>query len=183
MQTPSAETGAIHRGNSMSTSFRVTGLSPAPFRNLFALSDDELERRHARRMIADAKPGYPDRVGLRDVEVGEAVILVNYQHLRDDGPYRSSHAIFVAERTQEPFDAIDRIPDVLRVRMLSLRAFDTDGLMLDADLVDGRYVEMLIKRLFADPAVAFIHVHYAKRGCYACRVDRVTARADDRFAF
>jgi Protein of unknown function (DUF1203) len=167
----------------MSQSFRLTGLSAAPFRNLFALSDDELGRRQARRMIADAKPGYPDRVSMRDVEVGESVILVNYNHLRDDGPYRSSHAIFVAENARETFDAIDLVPDVLRVRMLSLRAFDTDGMMLDADLVDGRYAEMLIERLFENPAVSFIHVHYAKRGCYACRVDRVIAHPGDQFAF
>jgi hypothetical protein len=156
----------------MSQSFRITGLSATPFRHLFALSDDELERHHARRMVADAKPGYPDRIGMRDVEVGEPVILVNYNHLPEDGPYRSSHAVFVAEQSQETFDATDRIPDVLRSRMLSLRAFDAAGMMLDADLVDGHDVEAPIARLFGNPAVEFIHVHYAKRGCYACRVDR-----------
>ena len=164
---------------STSASFRITGLSATPFRHLFALSDEALERQHARRIVADAKPGYPDRIGLRDVEVGESVILVNYNHLPDDGPYRSSHAVFVAETDQDPFDAVDRIPQVLRSRMLSLRAFDAAGMMLDADLVDGGDVETLIARLFTDPAVGFIHVHYAMRGCYACRIDR----ADRHVAF
>jgi hypothetical protein len=123
-------------------------------------------------VVADTKPGYPDRIGLRDVEIGEAVILVNYNHLPDEGPYRSSHAVFVAERCGETFDAVDRVPDVLRPRVLSLRAFDADGMMVDADLVDGADVESLIARLFVDSAVAYIHAHYAKRGCYACRIDR-----------
>ena len=156
----------------MSPSFRVIGLLAAPFRHLFALSDAELERQNARRVIADAKPGYPDRIGMRDVEVGESVILVNYNHLPEEGPYRSSHAVFVAERSDVPYDAVDRIPDVLRPRMLSLRAFDADDMMVDADLVDGRDIEALIARLFADPSVAYIHAHYAKRGCYACRIER-----------
>jgi hypothetical protein len=45
--------------------------------------------------------------------------------------------------------------------------------MVDADLVDGREIEGLIGRLFGDPRVAYLHAHYAKRGCYAARIDRV----------
>jgi hypothetical protein len=30
----------------------------------------------------------------------------------------------------------------------------------------------LIARLFADPRVAYIHAHNAKRGCYAARIER-----------
>jgi hypothetical protein len=29
-----------------------------------------------------------------------------------------------------------------------------------------------IERLFANPEAAYIHAHYAKRGCYAARIDR-----------
>jgi hypothetical protein len=44
--------------------------------------------------------------------------------------------------------------------------------MIDADLVDGREVEVLIDRLLSSPEVAYIQVHYAKRGCYAARIER-----------
>jgi hypothetical protein len=30
-----------------------------------------------------------------------------------------------------------------------------------------------VERLFANPRSAYIHVHYARRGCYAARVDRL----------
>jgi hypothetical protein len=30
----------------------------------------------------------------------------------------------------------------------------------------------VIARFFQDPAVAFLHMHFAKPGCYACRIDR-----------
>ena len=36
-----------------------------------------------------------------------------------------------------------------------------------------RFIEKLIDQMFANPAVAFLHVHNAKWGCYAARVDRV----------
>jgi hypothetical protein len=152
--------------------FRITGLSPEPFRPLFGLSDHDLAARGARRYIADARPGYPDRIELRDAEPGEAVILVNHEHQGADTPYRSRHAIFVLEGALAAYDRIDEIPEVLRPRTISMRAFDAAHMMIDADLVEGGEVESLIERLLADPKSAYLHAHYAKRGCYAARIDR-----------
>ena len=154
-------------------SFRITGLSPEPFRHLFGLPDAELRHLGARRYVVDAKPGFPDRIEVRDAEPGETVLLVNHTHQPADNPYRASHAIFVREGAQTPYDAVDEIPEVMRLRLLSLRAFDRDDLMIDADVIDGAEVERLIGRLFDDPRVAYIHAHYAKRGCFAARIDRV----------
>jgi hypothetical protein len=153
-------------------SFRVLGLSPAPFLPLFGLDDAALAALGASRVIADAKPGYPDRIELREAEAGEAVILVNFEHQPAATPYRSRHAVFVLEGAREAYDRVAEIPEVMRPRMLSLRAFDAGDMMLDADLVDGRDVEAAIERLFEDPAVAYLHAHYAKRGCYAARIVR-----------
>lgn len=152
--------------------FRITGLDPAPFRHLYGLSDAELAKHGAKRYVVDAKPGYPDRVGVRDLEPGETAILVNYAHQPADTPYRASHAIFVREGAETAYDALDEIPEVLRLRPLSLRAFGSDHMMLDADLVDGRDAAVAIGRLLANPEVHYIQAHYAKRGCYAARIDR-----------
>lgn len=152
--------------------FRITGLSPEPFRHLFGLSDTELAAHGAQRCIANATPGFPDRVEMRDARPGESLILTNHVHQPAATPYRSAHAIFVREGADAPYDRVNEVPDVLRVRMLSLRAFDTGHMMVDADLVDGREVEALIARLLADPRTAYIHAHYAKRGCYAGLIAR-----------
>ena len=153
-------------------SFRITGLSPQPFRHLFGLSDEELAKHGAKRYVADTKPGYPDRIEVRDAEPGEKLILLNYIHQPANNPYRASHAIFVREGAETAFDRTNEIPDALRSRQISLRAFDADDLMVDADLVDGREIESVIERFFADPHIAYIQAHYAKRGCYAARIDR-----------
>jgi hypothetical protein len=152
--------------------FRITGLSPEPFRHLFGLPDGQLAAHGAVRFVADAKPGLPDRVELRDAEPGESVLLVNYTHQPAANPYRASHAIFVLEGAKTAYDRVDEIPEVMRERIISLRAFDKDDLMIDADIADGMEVKALIARLFADARVAYLHAHYAKRGCYAARVDR-----------
>jgi hypothetical protein len=155
------------------TTFRITGLPAAPFTDLFGLPDDELAARGAKRYVADAKPGFPDRIELRDLEVGERAILLNYVHQDAATPYRASHAIFVREGASQSYDRVNEVPDVLRRRTLSLRAFDAAGMMLDADLVEGTQLEDAIARMFGDSNVAYIQAHYAKPGCFAARIDRV----------
>jgi hypothetical protein len=168
----SADEGAIRTIEEFSMTYRIKGLSPEPFRHLFGLSDEELTAQGAKRYVVDKKPGYPDRVEVRDLEPGETAILLNYVHQPANTPYRASHAIFVREGATEQFDAVNTIPEVLAVRPLSLRAFDTDHLMVDADVVDGSEAETLIERFFKNPAVEYIQAHYAKRGCYAARIER-----------
>ncbi|HLZ67255.1 MAG TPA: DUF1203 domain-containing protein [Aliidongia sp.] len=153
--------------------FRIIGLSPEPFRHLFGLSDEELARHGARRCTVDEKPGFPDRIEIRDADVGQSVLLVNYTHQPADTPYRASHAIFVREGAEVPYDRIGEIPEALRRRTISLRAFDADHLMVDADLAPGLELESLIERLLSDPKVAYLQAHYAKRGCYAARIERI----------
>ncbi|RTL39600.1 MAG: DUF1203 domain-containing protein [Burkholderiales bacterium] len=149
--------------------FRITGLPAAPFAHLFGLSDTELARHGALRYRG---AGNPDRISLRDTSDDETVLLINHEHQPADTPYRSRHAIFVREGASTTFDAVDTVPQMLRSRLLSLRAFDAAGLMVDADVVDGKDVEGLIERLFRDPGVRCIHVHFARRGCYAALIRR-----------
>ena len=153
-------------------SYRITGLDPAPFRHLYGLSDEALAAHGAKRYVANAKPGFPDRVEVRDAEPGETLLLINYEHQPAKTPYRASHAIFVREGAERTYDTVGVVPEVIRVRPISLRAFNEAGEMVDADLIDGRELEPLIEQFFVDPEVAYLHAHYAKRGCYAARIDR-----------
>jgi hypothetical protein len=151
--------------------FRIRGLDAAPFQPLFTLDEASLKDRQAVRQIADAQPGFPCRISLTDAPVGAEVILANYEHQGADTPYRSRHAIYVREG-EETYDAIDQVPEQLRIRALSLRAFDEAGFIRAADLVAGTVLEPALERLLADPDVAYVHAHFAKFGCYAARIDR-----------
>jgi Protein of unknown function (DUF1203) len=154
-------------------SFRIRGLDPAPFRRFFGLADEELARLGVRRYAVDSNPGFPDRVEMRDLEPGETALLLNYVHQPAQTPYRSSHAIFVREGAELRYDAVDEIPEAIRRRVISLRAFNEEGEMVDADLVDGNEIETLIERFLANPEASYLHAHYAKRGCYAGLIERV----------
>ena len=152
--------------------FRIKGLSPEPFRHLYGLSDEELATAGVKRYIADRNPGFPDRIEMRDGEPGETFLLINHVCQPADTPYRATHAIFVREGAERTFDRVDEVPEVMRIRLLSLRAFDEEGMMVDADVVDGMEIESLIERFFSNPKVAYIHAHNAKRGCYSGQIDR-----------
>lgn len=151
--------------------FRALGLPPSQFEPLSALDDAELEARGMRRMTADAKPGFPCRVSLEDAEPGERLILLPFEHQDANSPYRASGPIFVREDVAR-FDAAGVVPSVLRGRLLSLRAYDEAGFIVDADVVQGDEVETAIERFFARDDVGYIHIHNAKRGCFACRIER-----------
>ena len=152
--------------------FRITGLSPEPFRELFALDADALAARGMRRVVADAKPGFPCRVSLEDAAPGETLLLLPWTHLDVATPYRASGPIFVREAAREVGSVRNRVPEQQRTRLLSVRAYAADGWMRDAEVVEGAQLEPLIEKYFADPRIAFLHAHNARRGCYACRIDR-----------
>ena len=152
-------------------SFRIRGLHAAAFSALFSMSDQQLIQRGAVRRVAASKPGFPCRISLTDAEVGDEVILVHYEHHAVASPFRASHAIYVRNGEQQ-YDAVDSVPPMLRSRLLSVRAFDADGMLADADVADGTDLEALIERQFGHAQTQYLHIHFARPGCYAARVDR-----------
>jgi hypothetical protein len=153
-------------------SFQISGLPVAPYAPFFGLSDADLAKHGILRHTATEFPGFPCRVSLRDAQPGQTLLLLNYEHLDVATPYRSRYAIYVREYAEEARVAVDEVPDVLRRRLLSLRAFDKRGMLVDCDVAEGRDIEPIIGRLLGQPEVDYIHVHNAKPGCFAARVDR-----------
>ena len=152
--------------------FRIVALPVVNFAPLFGLPDQELAAHGAVRRVADRRPGFPCRVSLRDAEPGESLLLLNHEHLSMPGPYRSRHAIYVREHAVEYVPAINEVPELISSRLLSVRAFDAAGIMVDADVTDGSGVAPLISRFLDDPRVDFLHLHNARPGCYAARAIR-----------
>jgi hypothetical protein len=153
--------------------FRISGLDPEQFARFAAMSEDQLAGYHARRYTADEYPGYPCRVTLDDAQPGEEVILLNFEHLPVDSPYRSSHAIYVRASATRKYDGVGEVPPALARRLLSVRGFDAEGLMVSGEIVEGAKLAPYIEEQLADPGVAYLHAHYARRGCFAARIDRV----------
>jgi hypothetical protein len=150
--------------------FQIHALSPQPFCHLFGRPDSDLAGRGVIRIVADKSTGFPCRISLRDADIGETLLLLNYEHQPAPTPYRASHAIFVCEHAEQANLAPGEIPLLFRERLLSIRAFNEAGMMLGADVAEGVDLDKPIAAMLATPEVSYLHLHYAKPGCYAARV-------------
>ena len=152
--------------------FRVQGLDPGIFAAFIGQPDAALAELGIQRYVVDRTPGFPDRIEVRDLAVGETALLLNFEHQPAHTPYRSRHAIFVGEQSRNALDLCDDLPEAIRRRPISLRAFDAGGTMRYAELADGDALCPIIERFLAHPDIAYLHAHYATRGCFAATIVR-----------
>ena len=153
--------------------FQVIPLKAQDFAPLFALSDDELKARNIVRDVAANKPGYPCRVSLQNAEIGERVLLLNYEHQPANSPFRASHAIYVREGAETARPEAGDVPEALAASpMLSVRAFSWDGMIQTAELTPGADADRVFTDLLTNDDVAYLHAHYAKYGCFAAKIVR-----------
>lgn len=152
--------------------YRIAGLAPERFASLFAMTDDELARHRARRVVADADRGFPCRVSLEDARAGERLMLVHHTHHDVETPYRSSFAIYVREHAREQAAYRGCTPPVFEGRTLSLRAFDAEGILQKAELAGPGEADRTIRALLTNTGIAYIDAHNAAYGCFAARIER-----------
>ena len=153
-------------------SFQIHALATSIADEMFALSDQALAEISAKKIRVDTNPGFPCRVSLQDAQPGETMILFNYEHQANNTPFRSSHAIFVRQGAKQVKLKSGEVPLSLKIRPISIRAFNAVHDMVDADIAEGGEVHRAIQSLLAPSEVRYLHLHYAKPGCYAARVTR-----------
>lgn len=151
--------------------YLIKGLDPIEFTHLFDRRDDDLAREGILAVYAEDN-NYPCRISLDGAAEGDRMLLVNYLHQPAASPYRSSHAIYVAQGSQTRGVFRNTIPPVMQSRLLSVRAFDSNDMIIDADVIDGTSAEILVKKFLDEERTAYLHVHFAKRGCFAATVGR-----------
>ena len=60
-----------------------------------------------------------------------------------------------------------------RRRQISPRAYDHRHMTIAADVVDGKAIAARLTEYFDNAAVAYVHLHNAKPGCFSCVARRV----------
>ncbi len=155
--------------------FRISGLPIAPFQSLLSATDEALAQQNIRVLEVDAPNAYPSRVTLQDAQPGERVLLLNYAHLPSNSPYAASGAIFIRRAATESASYVNEVPEQQRRRLLSVRAYDVQDMMIEAEVIEGSALAAQISKYFQLKQVSCLHVHNARQGCYACRVDRIAA--------
>ena len=104
------------------------------------------------------------------------MLLLSYDPFLGDSPYRQPGPIFIHKTLECDLAEFNETPAVLpeqqRRRLLSIRAFDSDHMMVGADVTEGTKLVQSAERFFSNDSVDYIHVHNAKPGCFAVRIDR-----------
>jgi len=157
----------------MHHNFQCIALTPAPFSGYFEKSPSELAQLGAKRMRVDKKPGFPCRISLEDAEIGEEVLLFPFVHHAVASPYQASGPIFIRKGVEAARPGVNEIPGMLQHRLLSLRGYDKDHLMVAAAVVEGRDLAASIGQLFDNEKIEYLHLHNAKQGCYNCSVIKI----------
>lgn len=151
--------------------FQIKALPHQAFAPLSELTPDELADANIQKIEVRQHPGFPCRISLRDAEIGETVFLLNYEHQSEASPYRASHAIFVIEGATQAHPGMNEVPEALVSRLLSVRAFNARHDMIAADVCDGVEVADMIRTLGKLEGVEYLHIHNARPGCFAAKVD------------
>lgn len=153
--------------------FKIHAIKSKLVKHLFQESDSELHKKNCRSILVDEKPGYPCRISLEDAEIGEVVIAVSFNHHDVNSPYRASGPIFIRDKVVTADLRVNEVPKMLHHRLLSIRAYDSKHIMIDASTVEGENLKQEIRLLFQNSSIQYMHIHNAGPGCYNCRVERV----------
>jgi hypothetical protein len=153
--------------------FRIKAFDAAEFSAYFGMDDDTLAKSGAMRMTVDENPGFPCRISLQDAGIGEEVILLNYMHHDVDSPYRASGPVFIRKDATTAVLEADELPLMLQHRLLSLRAYDKNAMMLNASVTEGKDLKETLISFFKDDAIRYVHIHNARPGCYNCVAERI----------
>lgn len=153
-------------------SFQLVGLPYESFSAMFDWPDRDLAEKNIRKVIADTPLGYPCRVSLVDAEPGEVLLLLPYAHLDVQSPYQASGPIFVREGAVQKVEAAGWVPPYVTQRLISARAYDDTGMMIEAQVCEGADTAALMRQMFDNRQVAYIHLHNARPGCFSCKAIR-----------
>ena len=153
--------------------YQIHALDPTPFQPRFSLSDAQLRIHQAEWRTVTNSPGFPCRVTLQDAPVGAQVLLVNHTSVPGPSPYAATHAIFIRPGYAAAQLLPGTIPEMLKRRTLSLRAFTADMDMVAAKVTDGHALHDTLCDLLSNTSVDSVHIHNAAPGCYAACARRI----------
>lgn len=151
--------------------FKITAIENK-YNYLFNLNEEDLASKGVVKMIVDKKPGYPCRVTLEDVEIGEEVILFSFEYHKTDSPYKAIGPIFIRKNAKKANLNINEIPEMLFKRLQSLRVYNKNGIMIEAKTLEGKEIRKEIESIFSNDLANYIQIHNANPGCYNCQVNR-----------
>jgi hypothetical protein len=118
----------------------------------------------------------PCRHCLADAQIGTAILLGSYHSEgRMVSIRHQARPIFLHAEPCERLEQVDSLPEIVRHRLVSVRAYDPDDMCIYelGDVCDGTEVERLLDRALADRRTDYVNINTARPGSFLCRVERI----------
>lgn len=122
-------------------------------------------------------PGYPCRHCLKNIDAGEAVLVLSYRPFPELQPYAETGPIFLHKENCRRYAAEEILPPVLSSPEYIVRGYSAEnrivygsGAVMQVEKIAARAEELL-----ARDDIAYVHVRSARNNCYLCRIDKVEA--------
>jgi hypothetical protein len=114
---------------------------------------------------------FPVRCCLRDATAEEGVLLLSMRPRSGDSPYAAPGPVYIHREPCAGYSPRGDVPQILRGRTLSLRGYTDEHMITGTAVVAGDDLEGAAQQLLHLPGTAYLFVHFAGPGCYACRID------------
>jgi hypothetical protein len=102
----------------------------------------------------------------------EALFLFTYDPFREVGQPPLPGPVYIHAKKCERSRDQQSFPEDYRGRLLTLAAYGDYRKLLQEQRLTGGNEDEEAKKLFADPAVKYIHVRSTEAGCYLFRLER-----------
>jgi hypothetical protein len=112
---------------------------------------------------------------LRLTEPREGYLAVSYAPMAGSQPFAERGPVYIHQRECEPYADISRYPEELPRHAVVLRAYGETEEIEDARFVGDATPEEVIRDLFTNPAITFLHARNATYGCYMFKLERAAA--------
>jgi hypothetical protein len=114
---------------------------------------------------------FPVRCCLHDAAAEEGVLLLSIQPRSGHSPYAAPGPVYIHRDRCAGYSPKGDVPQILRGRTLSLRGYTDEHMITATAVVAGDDVEGAAQQLLDVSGTAYLFVHFAGPGCYACRID------------
>ncbi|MDP9837886.1 hypothetical protein J2T09_002646 [Neorhizobium huautlense] len=119
-------------------------------------------------------PGHPCRHCLKNIDAGEAFLILAHRPFPSLQPYAETGPIFLHAKSCERYEATEVLPPMLQSPEYIVRGYGADDRIVygSGAVTPTTEITDRAKMLLAREDIAYLHVRSARNNCYQCRIDR-----------
>jgi Protein of unknown function (DUF1203) len=152
--------------------FAIEALPTADLDDIRQAGRDRYGNPLMRRVVGAGDAGSPLRCCLREAAIGEQIVLIAHSPRGGTGVYREVGPVFIHADKCAGYLTPGQYPDGFRHRQQVFRAYDSQGRICDAILVNGIEAEEVIADLLARRGVAVVQSRNLLYGCFMFLISR-----------